>query len=190
MKNYLFGYGSLICKASRAITGQSEKAIPARAKGVKRGWYFKAPEGCTAVTAIYDKNSICNGIIIEVDEKELPKFDIREEGYSRVLIEKENIETLNKENIDGKVWTYLADEINLPNKKYPIAQSYVDVILTGCLEISEKFAIEFIKTTEAWNYPWINDRDNPRYPRALKDVKQKEKIDQLLDKYIGLEKRK
>jgi hypothetical protein len=62
------------------------------------------------------------------------------------------------------------------------AQTYIDVVLTGCLAISVDFAAEFIQTT--WHpphvhahhirrgedyavYAWVNDRTfSPRYMRA------------------------
>ena len=33
---------------------------------------------------------------------------------------------------------------------YPIAQSYVGIVVRGCLMISKSFAQEFIQTTKGW----------------------------------------
>jgi hypothetical protein len=35
----------------------------------------------------------------------------------------------------------------------PIVQSYVGIILSGCLTILEEFAHEFISTTKGWHHP-------------------------------------
>ena len=81
----------------------------------------------------------------------------------------------------------------------PIAQSYVDIILRGCLTISKDFAKEFILTTQGWlllngklvpttdgiaghgdqetlsgdhdqiQVHWVNDRHDPLYVRADMD---------------------
>jgi hypothetical protein len=61
--------------------------------------------------------------------------------------------------------------------------SYVDVILQWCIEIWWlEFAKEFILLTWGWEEEFIlNDRDNPRYPRYLKNLKYKKEIDQLIE---------
>jgi hypothetical protein len=49
-----------------------------------------------------------------------------------------------------KVWVYIQRTSIPPNHKYPIAQSYVDIILRGCLTISPEFASKFLETTHGW----------------------------------------
>ncbi|KAJ3097219.1 hypothetical protein HDU96_000461 [Phlyctochytrium bullatum] len=49
--------------------------------------------------------------------------------------------------------------VHRPSPVSPIPQSYVDCIVTGCLAISEAFALEFVQTTEGWDAgTWIDDR--------------------------------
>lgn len=45
--------------------------------------------------------------------------------------------------------------ISLPaERSFPITQSYVDIIMRGCLSISHDFARRFLRTTHGW---WIDD---------------------------------
>jgi hypothetical protein len=71
---------------------------------------------------------------------------------------------------EGYAWLYTATEPGFPSEDCPIAQSYVDVVLTGCLEFGESFAAEFVRTTTHWAYPWIDDRSAPRYVRSMQNV--------------------
>jgi len=186
--NWIFGYGSLINKGSRNKTGQSGQAIPVNVKGIKRQWNLVV-NNSTAVGAIYFPEGICNGVIYHVEENEIPKFDKREIpfGYSRIKLNKRTITPLLGFKVpDGTVWAYVANNPGKPSLESPIIQSYVDVILTGCLEYSEQFARDFVKNTEFWDYPWINDRKNPRYPRAI-DNPDVEKIDFILKDEIAKE---
>ena len=65
-----------------------------------------------------------------------------------------------------------------PSIQYPILQSYVDVVLTGCLEYGEDFAKEFIQTTFKWSPYWLNERTLARRPWVHEP--QYVKIDQIL----------
>ena len=60
----------------------------------------------------------------------------------------------------------------------PIVQSYLDVILLGCQEISPQFTLEFIQHTLNWEY-WHNDRHQPVYPRPQSHT-EAEQLDQLM----------
>ena len=67
-------------------------------------------------------------------------------------------------------------------------QSYVDICLTGCLQIEQgfpdagDFASEFITSTQKWSKYWENDRVNPRRPFVT--VPQYAAIDALLQKHL------
>ena len=74
------------------------------------------------------------------------------------------------------------DKINLPNEKYPIVQSYVDIFLNGCFQIQDKFKInEFsdlcVQTTTGWSKSWVNDRVHARRPFLISNFNR---IDSLL----------
>lgn len=187
-KNFLFGYGSLINSESRKRTGQSGIAVPVRVKGIQRQWNLVVPSAAlTGVGAIAKEGSCCNGVIAPVSESELPKFDERElpHGYTRVLIKSEDIKGLSRDQVpDGLIWTYLAQKPGAPSDANPITQSYIDVIISGCLDFNEKFAREFIESTSGWGSPWVNDRSDPRYIRAMPQVLFANKIDSLLQEVV------
>ncbi len=79
------------------------------------------------------------------------------------------------EEDEAKVWVYLPKGGGSgANHQYPILQSYVDIILRGCLTISKEFAKSFLESTHGWDYDpdlhgeflWLDDRHLPYYPRA------------------------
>ena len=77
------------------------------------------------------------------------------------------------------------DLCDLPTKRFPIVQSYIDVFLGGAIEIEENnpeiksFALNTCKQTYGWVGGWVNDRPYPRY-RAKFSSLRSEKIDALL----------
>jgi hypothetical protein len=62
---------------------------------------------------------------------------------------------LSKQN--SRIWAYVPKHFDSPSPDYPIAQSYVDTILRGCLSISPEFAKEFIETTKGWHHHHVDD---------------------------------
>jgi len=187
MKHYLFGYGSLINTASRLRTADTD-AIPARVVGWQRAWNFYNPERKRNALGVFAKeNAQCNGVILEVTEESLAKFDQREKRYQRVEVDPNKV--ITEEKLEGKVWIYVPEDPKIPTKESPIHQSYVDVVIMGCLEFGEGFAQECIKNTLFWNHHWLNDRENPSYPQTLRNLPT-EKIDQILKKTIPEEFKK
>lgn len=85
-----------------------------------------------------------------------------------------HINDTHEQNVEVKVWVYLPynDTAEAADDKFPIMQSYVDIILRGCLSISEEFAVSFLKSTQGWSSEveekciWVNDRTRPYYIRA------------------------
>ena len=75
----------------------------------------------------------------------------------------------------------------------PIVQSYVDICLSGCLEIEAtfplakeaEFAETFLKTSTDWSKYWVNDRIYPR--RAYVYQPNAGRIDELIEKVLGAE---
>ena len=94
-----------------------------------------------------------------------------------------------------KVWIYVNNfkkgerQQSLPSPQFPIVQSYVDICLTGCLQIEQgfpesgDFAREFIESTQEWSKYSENDRVNPRRP-SFAGVPLASKIDHLLQKHL------
>jgi hypothetical protein len=162
----LFVYGSLIGTDQHGAA----RAYPARVEGLERGWYLPVPEDRdTGLAAITSTESACNGVVIPCDVESLSKNDAREllHGYERIRVEPTfDAVDLGGERTPKEVWAYVLQDPLPASRNLPIAQSYVDVVLLGALEISEDFAREVIRTTVGWDWPWIDDRKAPRYRRA------------------------
>lgn len=192
MKNYIFGYGSLIEKKSRTgTTPDAVNAYPVQINGFVRGWWARTGVagfsttflGCIAVDETNKSKFSCthvNGVVYEVSEADLQKTDAREKGYTRTGIKRDAItDYCGILPPDAAVWVYLNDFENkadldkcLPDQRFPIVQSYVDICMNGCLEIEAQFPVakengflvDFIKSTQCWSAHWANDRIYPRRP--------------------------
>ena len=175
--HYIFGYGSLICAHSRAVTAPQDAhkaATPVTVYGVERVWSKRSQKlGMTAMGIRMQEGASTVGVILPVSEADLALFDQREQGYSRVLIHLDDVDMVpflgdkyyehedHKVFLDAKrsnkhdsvkVWAYLPHTITPADPDHPIVQSYVDTILRGCLDVGgEQFAKEFIQQTKGWN---------------------------------------
>ena len=178
MRDYIFSYGSLINKNSLAQTigkdntGKSKTVV---INGYERGWRNHVHhENRTGLGIIKKENFKVNGVIFEVEEKYLYELDRREYGFIRKEIMYQNY-------IDGKLWAYFVIDQKVPTKEFPIALTYVDTVISGCLTQSVEFAREFIKNTVNWIYPFVNDRNNSKFPRMAKiENNELETINKLL----------
>ena len=177
MQNYLFGYGSLICTKSRNRHTKEVKAIPVRVEGLQRCWnYHNKARMRNALGVFIKEGAICNGVVFPVED--FLALNEREKGYDLVEISASSIEVISRDLPAGKFWVYIPQESIYPCSKSPIHQSYLDVVMTGCLEFGEEFALELVENTE-WSEHLVDDRDKPNYSRYLEDV-DREKIDRIL----------
>jgi cation transport regulator ChaC len=179
---FIFGYGSLINTPSRnANADQPIHAIPVRVSasfGYVRAWIAQSKSGFTALglrRPIDDEKAMTiNGVIYPVKESELPNFDRRETGYTRILIPSAEIEAVSWQSVPANVqiWVYVPTEgdgkagaqLKQPSPQFPLLQSYIDVVVEGALEYGKPFAQELIETTLDWNQFWLNDRELARRP--------------------------
>jgi cation transport regulator ChaC len=184
--NYVFGYGSLLERASRTRTNPDAiGAWPARVTGYQRGWFHQFADhvgsSCTFLGAVKAASKTINGAIYGVADIESTKQ--RETGYTATRLEAGVITMLDGGGplalkIDGKdvnVYIFVSNEESIsrtgePTSRFPMVQSYVDLCINGCLELESLyrtatgFAQEFITTTSGWNANWVNDRIYPRRP--------------------------
>ena len=190
-RHYIFGYGSLINSISRTVTGESGVATAVKISGISRHWSRISEDfGMSSVVVVEDKEGQCNGVIVEVPESELVHFDKRERGYQRVLVDAKNVEFYEQSSgIDlksaahgtPKIWLYQSDKVLNPCDNHPVVFSYLDVILSGCLEYSQAFCDDFLKLTQGWQHAMLNDRESPRYPRVQTTLDT-----DLLNSYISM----
>lgn len=182
---YIFGYGSLINSASRKITGQTGNTIPAQVFGLVRHWCKIDDSYTVSPLAVVEGLGCVNGLLIEVSDAEIKKFDQREAGYKRIAVDLDNIQTLCGSRIETNVWVYVVEQTKQPCQNSPIVLSYVDTVLAGCLEISESFARDFVAQTKGWHFPFKNDRATPIYQRlAGVNNNQLSTIDSLIKQFV------
>lgn len=125
----------------------------------------------TAMGVQFNAEGSCIGVLYPVTEKELKRFDRREKGYQRHEVPIENVdvvdylgddhyhvddhklflEAVNGRRDDVRIWVYVPENPMPPDVDHPIAQTYVDIILQGCLDIHADFAREFIEETKGWD---------------------------------------
>tara|TARA_B100001059_G_C17700531_1_gene509837 strand:+ start:264 stop:995 length:732 start_codon:yes stop_codon:yes gene_type:complete len=201
IKNYIFGYGSLISSESRKYTGKYNigKAIPvvlSKKAGYVRKWVCKkSTKGKRSFLGLEKSKSSTNiyGVLCPI-LKCIENFDKREKGYKRITIKINNkknrnlIKPLLKNKLPNgsfNVHIYTVKNSSPPNNKCPITQQYLDVILHGFLEYNKKFAFHFLKNTKNWintekEVFWKNDR-NEKYKKKykIKNVNHK-----LIDKIL------
>ena len=207
-KNFIFGYGSLINSYSRKYTGKGYigSAIPielSKKTGYQRIWVCKKSKyGNRSFLGLIKNRSKAhniNGVLMPI-YKCISNFDKREKGYKRIKIrynpKKKNViralswQKLPNYSCNIYIYTIKKELYNKPNKKCPISQSYLDVVLSGCLEYGENFAHSFLKNTYNWkddnnNIQWVNDRKkNKRCWIKNNNKIIRIKIDKLLKKYI------
>ncbi|WP_108124841.1 gamma-glutamylcyclotransferase family protein [Saccharospirillum mangrovi] len=178
----IFGYGSLICADSRRRTGVGGPALAVEIAGIERRWSVQVPDyRGTAVGAHLNPNSHCNGVVFVVDDANLARFDERERGYDRHRIDWSAVRSLDSQPlpIELPLWSYVGDSSATPQPEAPILQSYLDVILNGCLSYGDAFARRFLHTTGPWQH-LCDDRSAPLYPRAMNEPRLAIQVDALL----------
>ncbi|WP_321801737.1 gamma-glutamylcyclotransferase family protein [Caballeronia sp. J97] len=192
---FIFGYGSLINTPSRnATAGKAVVAIPVRvsaAFGYVRSWSDRSPSGFTALglRRPYEGEGpmTINGVIYPVGT-DMAAFDAREKGYVRVEVPRALIEAVSWQPLptQGTVWAYVpkaegkapGEGLPSPDARFPLVESYIDVVIEGGLEYGPEFAREILETTRDWSPYWLNDRTLARRPWVAD--KQYEAVDALL----------
>ena len=177
MKHFIVGYGSLInLRSLQRTLPQVQYSLPVRVHGFQRKWNAREDVTVSFSTTYLgintDDESSFNGVLFEVEESELEIIDAREFLYERIEVKKDSVEILGgdfHEDKAQKVWIYLTKKPKEVIKEFPLIQSYIDVCVSGCLEIEEKFSLqgfakEFLKSTYSWSTHWVNDRIYPRSP--------------------------
>ena len=183
MMAYVFGYGSLLERASRTRTNpDAVGAWPARVQGYQRGWFHRFADNigstCTYLGAVPQENKTINGVVYRVADFESTKE--RETGYTATALQADAITMLDgggrlEIGAESKVYLFVSNENSIskskePTPEFPMVQSYVDLCINGCLELesiyraAKGFTQEFIGTTTGWNKNWVNDRLYPRRP--------------------------
>lgn len=202
---YMFGYGSILYSACRAETdrGETSKVIPVVVRSLQRCWSVDTDWDITTLGIKKEKDARVNGILVAISNESFDAYRKRESHYTPYFLHEKDIEFLadTADRADIKeAFCWLSPVITPPREEFPIVQSYLDVVLRGCMEVDEmlgnkndEFVGEFLATTKGWQGPWVNDRANPSYIRALdyNTVKPAviERIDALLAGMLSENKR-
>jgi len=204
VSHFIIGYGSLMQTASKERTFKNTgENIPVTVTGFQREWNLKGDglgPDTTYLGVVESKRARFNGVIFQLPPTEdivesLKSYDAREHFYCRHLVPRKDIRVLggNETGVDGQFWIYVNKPQfkDPPTKEYPIVQSYVDVFLSGCIELEEKydlpnFAKRCVESTKNWSGAhWKNDRLFPRRPFVHQP--KAGKIDKVLEESIPKE---
>lgn len=185
MNHWIISYGTLVNKKITEKTGKSFTYIPCIIQDHVRRWSFSIPEEHRSAAGIeYRKSMHTTGALVNVLGSELSLFDVREKGYERIKVKDLSIlHPVKGEVPKGEYWMYIPIDPKIPTSSTPITQTMVDVMVSACLDVSSSFARNCIETTLDWEFPWINDRKKPFYPRYLENLPTA-KIDDILMKTI------
>lgn len=177
-RQFIVGYGSLMQRQSREQTAPRAKdGRPISLVGFRRGFFAQgAMPGFNTVFlgVVPNVESAINAVVFEVPSDEIPGLDEREYFYCRVLVQPEAMSMIGEGSPpDGQTWIYvnLGSSLGLASEEIPLVQSYIDIFLSGCLELEKQFgevgfAEQCVTTTTNWSTHWVNDRLFPRRPAA------------------------
>lgn len=176
-KHIVLGYGSLLSKNSRErYSNIYTQGIPVTVSGFERAWVTRSlHEKQTYVGAISNAHSQLNAQLIPTQIN--PALQEREKDYQFVAV---NPQDLNFHLHQGDATPSLEERLSAftfwicetldcepASEEYPVHQTYIDTCMAGCLEHGGKEEAErFVAQTSLWDHPRVNDRANPKYPRA------------------------
>ncbi len=178
-----FGYGSLVNAETRP---SHTRTIPLTLSGWTRQWKHcvEASFGkVCALTAARRPGAEIAGLLILDRTDRISEVDRREVGYRREPIEVDQTRLENDwRGIESFIYVSTESCYRWGDQEYPILRTYVDCVIAGFLRtFGRSGAASFVASTEGWHCPILDDRDAPRYPRAVKlSLAEKETIDELL----------
>ncbi|MEA5470594.1 hypothetical protein [Spirulina sp. 06S082] len=189
---YIVAYGSLMAKASRNSTISETQATPIWIDGFERGWFYRSSvyshtAPMTYLGAIAQPNAHFNAILVRIGvsvKRGIENLDRRETNYCRQRVKRDRIKpwwgAVQLGEPDAQIWIYYVQKPQPPNVQYPIFQSYLDITLSGAIEIdpTSEFGQQFIQTTTYWSSFWVNDRPQPE--RAIETPIPRIQIDRIL----------
>jgi hypothetical protein len=174
---YIVGYGSLMEASSKRMTEpNADINLPISVVGFQRSWNTHGvypttflgvrPSTSASMVAVLYRAFLDNGKL---------GADARERSYCRIAVEPDSINMLDGSTVPSasQIWIYVTkpDLVAPPDDQYPITQSYVDIFMTGCLQLQARvseshidFVEQCVRTTEGWSTHWVNDRIYPRRP--------------------------
>lgn len=211
LRQFIVGYGSLMEEASkRRSSPNSGINHPVKVTGFQRAWnargnafgysttYLGVDAPLTAdqrrvAGLAQDAPEMYAAVYEDKDRADIKGTDARETFYCRYPVNPDQIDLLDGWAFpeDAQIWIYAlkpGHKGQKPTEDWPIVQSYVDIFITGCLDLADQvipsvesgldFAAQCIETTDGWSEFWVNDRLYPR--RAFIYQPNASTIDKLL----------
>lgn len=194
-KNYVVGYGSLMYEEARLRKAEKSKVeLPVWVNGYERGWLRRAKPGGIKQTRLGVTPAAgeeFNGVLLSIEADQLTSLDRQAKLECRKKMNRGSLRAMGGKSIpEGDIWIYEVQKKHLgrPAGEYPIAQTNVDVFLTGCLEQGTHFKIRdfadrCVANTKNWSVHWANDRRSP-IDQKIVQTKNRE-VDKLLEKLEG-----
>jgi hypothetical protein len=195
---FVVGYGSLMERGSKDLSAPTAGPNhPVKVTGFRRAWNTHGAYGTTFLGVTEAEGAAMVAVIYaDPDGADIAGTDRREQSYCRQPVDADSVELLDGWRLpaDAEIWIYVnkSDHVGRPDKGKPIVQSYVDIFLTGCLQMQDgilpevaarmDFPAECIRTTSGWSEYWVNDRIYPRRPFIYQ--RNAATIDQLLSKEL------
>lgn len=175
---YFFGYGSLVNRKTHVYAS----AHPASITGWRRVWRHIAALDHAFLTATPVPMARIDGLVAEVPGADWAALDEREMYYERVSAQ--DVKHPMASRPDIQIYHAPEESNAASDTKTPILLSYLDVIVQGYLtEFGEAGVARFFQTTDGWDAPVLEDRDNPRYPRhQVLNTEERKLTDQWLDR--------
>jgi hypothetical protein len=167
---HFFGYGSLVNRKTHDFT----PLHAARITGWRRSWQRAPNRPAAFLSVIADAASDIEGVIAPVPNDDWLALDAREHSYARLAVT--DAVSHAADNVrDISIYAIPPDSAAPPDADHPILLSYVDAVLQGYMrEYGHAGAERFVASTEGWNTPVRNDREDPVYPRAQRLSKEEQ----------------
>ncbi len=164
---HLFVYGSLINMRQWQRKNLFPQAQPVRVRDYRLGWYMPvAQAACTVLAVVPQVGGCVWGLLVAIDSAHLDFSDQRELpfGYRRAALAPSQVDFYHPAQACqlDQLWVYCTDQPTEPTPACPVIQSYVDVVLEGCLAVGDEFACDYVRTLDGWTH-WVDDRAAPRY---------------------------
>ncbi|UWR91487.1 gamma-glutamylcyclotransferase [Phaeobacter inhibens] len=175
---YFFGYGSLVNTRTHAY-GQARTA---RLSGWRRAWVQTDLRPVAYLSAVPSADSRIDGLVAEVPGADWAALDDREFGYDR-LAARDAVQHDLAPETEIAVYAIPASSQHAASMRHPILLSYLDVVIQGYLDVfGTEGVADFMRTTDGWDAPILNDRAAPRYPRAQALTTEER---DLVDQHLG-----
>ena len=172
-----FGFGSLV----NCATHDYPAPEPARLRGWRRLWIPTGPRDIVALSIHAVEGATIEGLTADVPDGDWAALDAREKGYTRQIVTPEIAQETRE------TWVYSVPENDFSRAGRIILQSYLDVVLQGFLRQSGETGLrQFFETTDGWDIPVFDDRDDPRYVRhQAVDAKTRALFDDMRRAFTG-----